>query len=138
MNRQGYSIIEAVVAMTIFAVGMLALSQSYFGVMRSQVNARNNELATRCAKDRLEEIVNSMSYTQITDVVYPDEGYGAVNGGEAPYEHFSRDVTISDSLNAIGNSVLKEVMVRVEWQSSTGVRNVTLNTVVANYKDITP
>ncbi len=138
MNRQGYSILEAVVAMTIFAVGMLALSQSYFGVMRSQVNARNNELATRCAKDRLEEIVNSMSYTLITDAVYPDEGYGNVNGGQAPYEHFARDVTISDSLNVIGNSVLKEVTVRVEWQSSTGVRDVTLNTVVANYKDISP
>lgn len=136
MNRQGYSILEAVVAMTIFAVGMLALSQSYFGVMRSQVNARNHELATQCARDRMEEIVNSMSYANISGATFPDEDYGDVDGGASMYEQFRRSVTIADSLNAINQSVLKEVTVQVQWQTSAGVRDVTLNTVVARYRDI--
>ncbi len=137
MNRQGYSILEAVVAMTIFAVGILALSQSYFGVVRAHVNSRNNELAVQCARDHMEQIVNSISYTQITEGNFPDEGYGAVGGGADEYTQFSRTVTIADSLNAISESVLKEVTVRVEWQSSSGARDVTFNTVIARYRDIT-
>jgi type II secretory pathway pseudopilin PulG len=136
MNRQGYSILEAVVAMTIFAVGLLALSQSYFGVMRAQVGARNQELATQCARDRLEEIVNSVSYTSITEGNYPDEDYGEIDGGDPKFEQFARTVAIDDSLNAINQSVLKEVTVRVSWQSVTGTRDVTLNTVIARYRDV--
>ncbi len=138
MNRQGYSILEAVVAMTIFAIGILALSQSYFGVVRAQLNARNNELATRCAKDRIEEIVNSRSYAQISEALYVDEDYGEIDDGAKQFEHFSRTVTIDDSLNAINQSVLKEVTVQVAWETSTGTRDVILNTVVARYQDIMP
>lgn len=136
MNRQGYSILEAVVAMTIFAIGLLALSQSYFGVMRAQVGARNQELATQCARDRLEEIVNSVSYAGITEANFPDEAYGQIEGGNPKFEQFARDVAISDSLNAINQSVLKEVTVRVSWQTVGGTRDVTLNTVVARYRDV--
>ena len=138
MNRQGYSIIEALVAMTVFAIGMLALSQSYFGVMRAQVNARNHELATQCARDRLEEIINSIKYADISEANYPDEDFGSVNGGDSAFEQFRRSVTIADSTNTIGLSVLKEVTVSVDWQTANGMRDVTLNTVVASYKDIAP
>ena len=136
MNRQGYSILEAVVAMTIFAIGMLALSQSYFGVMRAQVGARNHELATQCARDRLEEIVNAVSYATIIEGNFPDEGYGEVDAGDPKFEQFARTVAIADSLNAINQSVLKEVTVRVTWQTVAGTRDVTLNTVVARYRDV--
>jgi type II secretory pathway pseudopilin PulG len=136
MNRQGYSILEAVVAMSIFAVGMLALSQSYFGVMRAQVAARNHELATQCARDRLEEIVNAVSYATITEGNFPDEDYGAIDAGDPKFEQFARTVAIDDSLNAINQSVLKEVTVRVSWQTVAGTRDVTLNTVVARYRDV--
>ena len=136
MNRQGYSILEAVVAMTIFAIGMLALSQSYFGVVRSQVNESNHVPATQCARDRIEEMVNSVRYADITSANFPSEAYGAVNGGDPKYEQFQRNVAIVDSLNAINQSVLKEITVRVQWQTAAGARNVSLNTVVARYQDI--
>lgn len=136
MNRQGYSILEAMVAMTIFAIGALALSQSYFGVMRAEVGARNQELATQCARDRLEEIVNSLSYATITEGNFPDEGYGEIADGDPKFEQFARTVAIVDSLNAINQSVLKEVTVRVTWQTAAGTRDVTLNTVVARYRDV--
>ncbi len=136
MNRQGYSILEAVVAMTIFAIGALALSQSYFGVMRAHVTARNHELAMQCARDRMEEIVNTISYGDISEDNYPDESYGDVGGGDSMYETFSRNVSISDSTNTIGLVVLKEITIQVNWQTSQGERNVSLNSVVARRKDI--
>ncbi len=138
MNRQGYSLLEAVVAMTIFAIGVLALSQSYFGVMRAQVNARNNEVAVQCARDRMEEIVNSVSYSNISGATYPSEDYGDIDNGTSKYENFARTVTIADSTNAIGTSVLKEVTVDVRWQTSGGERDVSLNSVIARFKDLTP
>lgn len=136
MNRQGYSLLEAVVAMTIFAIGMLALSQSYFGVVRAQVNASNHELATQCARDRIEEIVNSVRYADITSANFPSEDYGQVNAGDPKFDQFQRTVAITDSLNAINQSVLKEITVQVQWQSAAGPRDVSLNTVVARYRDI--
>jgi len=138
MNRSGYSILEAIIAMSIFAIGILALSHSYFGIMRAQVNARHQELATQCARDRMEEIVNCLSYSQITEANFPDEGYGEVDGGSLMYQKFSRDVEIVDTLNQSGVSVMKEISITVAWETSDGTRNLTLNSVVAKYKDIKP
>jgi type II secretory pathway pseudopilin PulG len=133
---QGFSIVEAVVAMSLFAVGILALSQSYFGIMRAQQSARSHELAIHCARDRVEEIVNSVSYTGIASANFPDEDFGNVAGGLPAYAGFSRSVAIVDSINVIGQSVLKEITVQVNWQIPGGTRNVSLNTVVARFKDI--
>ncbi len=138
MNRQGYSLIEALMAMTLFAVGVLALSQSYFGVVRSQMMSRQNELALQCARDRIEEIVNSVSYSDINGTFYPSEDFGDVNGGVTQYEIFNRQIAISDSLNANGTSVIKDITVTVNWQTSGGVRTVFLNSAIARYSDITP
>lgn len=137
MKRDGYSILEAVVAMTLFAIGIMALTQSYFGIVRAQINAHNHEVAVQCAHDRMEEIVNSMRYADITSTNFPSEDYGAIDGGSESYTAFSRNVAIADSLNTISMSVLKEITVEVKWQAPAGERSVSLNSVIANYKDIT-
>ena len=136
MNRQGYSIIEALMAMILLSIGVFALVQSYSGITRSYVNSRHQELAVQCARDRMEEIVNSVSYSDIESANYPDENYGEIPGAGGQYEAFARTVAIDDSLNAIGQSVLKEITVQVTWQVPGGTRDVSLNTVVARYKDI--
>lgn len=136
MSRRGYSILEAIVAMGLFAIGILALSHSYFAVVRSQLNARQQELATQCAKGRIEEILNSVSYSDIDEQNFPDEGFGNVDGGAPMYTAFSRNVSIRDSLNAVGMDVLKEVTVQVNWQTPNGLRDVTLSSVIAYHKDI--
>ena len=137
MKRDGYSILEAVVAMTLFAIGIMALTQSYFGIVRAQVNAHNHEVAVQCAHDRMEEIMNSMRYADISGANFPSEGYGSIDGGADAYTAFSRNVAIADSLNTINMSVLKEITVEVKWQAPSGERSVSLNSVIANYKDIT-
>jgi len=116
----------------------MALAESYFGVMRAQVNARNHETALQLARGRMEEIINTMRYADIATANYPDENYGQVDGGASEYTTFARDVTIADSLNTLGQSVLKEITVTVSWQGVGQIRSVTLNSVVARYKDIQP
>ena len=138
MNRQGYSLVEALVAMILFAIGILSLSQSYFGIVRAQLTARNHELALNCARDRMEEVVNCLSYSSINSAQFPSEEYGQVDGGAAQYEIFNRNVTIDDSLNAGGTSVLKEITVEVNWQAMGGTRTASLNSVIAAHSDITP
>jgi len=138
MNNRGYSIMEALVAMILFSIGAMALAESYFGVMRAQVNARNHETALQLARGRMEEIINTMRYADIATANYPDENYGQVDGGASEYTTFARDVTIADSLNTLGQSVLKEITVTVSWQGVGQIRSVTLNSVVARYKDIQP
>jgi len=136
MNNKGYSIVEALMAMTIFTIGVLALANSYMGITRSLVQARNQELETQCARDRLEEIVNTVKYADITGINYPSEDFGDVNGGDSQYAGFSRSVAIRDSLNAIGTSVLKEITITVNWQAVGDTRSTMLNSVIARHKDL--
>jgi type II secretory pathway pseudopilin PulG len=138
MSNRGYSIMEALVAMILFSIGAMALAESYYGVMRAQVNANNHETALQLARDRMEEVINAIRYQDIAEANFPDESYGQVEGGLADYASYARDVTIADSLNTIGQSVLKEVTVTVSWQGVGQTRSVTLNSVVARRKDIEP
>jgi type II secretory pathway pseudopilin PulG len=137
MNNRGYSILEALVAMILFAVGILALSQSYYGIMRAQLIARENEVATQLARERMESIVNAVDYADVTEANFPSEDFGEINGGDSTYAQFSRAVTVVDSTNAIGQSVLKEIIIQVGWETPAGERSVTLNSVVARHRGIT-
>jgi prepilin-type N-terminal cleavage/methylation domain-containing protein len=136
-NRRGMTLVEVMVGMTIFAIGLLGLSKVTFHVMRANLRSRHTAVATNLAHERMEQVMSVTRYSAITEANFPDEGFGAVNGGMLEYNRFSRTVSIADSVNALGNSVLKEITVRVDWRESTGMRNVELRSSISRFKDIT-
>lgn len=136
MDNRGMTLVEVMVGMTVFAVGLLGLSRVLFSVMHSNVTSKNTVIATNLAHQRMEQIASSLRYSVINTTNFPSEEYGDIGGGAEEFTQFRRNVAISDSLNAVGNSVIKEVTVRVEWRAQGGVRNVELRSCVSRFKDI--
>ncbi len=135
-DSNGMTLIEVLVGLTIFAIGLLGLSRVSFQAMHANLRSKHTVIATNLAHQRMEEIISATRYDNITEPGYPDEDYGNVNGGMGEYAKFNRAVSVVDSLNAIGTSVMKEVSVRVEWNEMGTVRNVELRSSISRYKDI--
>jgi type IV pilus modification protein PilV len=135
-NNDGMTLVEVLVGMMIFAIGLLGLSRVIFKVMQANMQSRHTVVATNLAHQRMEQIMSSTRYGSITEANFPDEDYGQVNDGASDYAIYSRNVAIADSLNSLGNSVLKEITVRVEWNESGRARNVELNSSISRFKDI--
>ena len=136
IGRKGMTLIEILVGMTIFAIGLLSLSQVTFQVMHANLRSKHTVVATNLAHQRMEEIMSAMRYDDIIGNNYPDEDYGQVDLGNPDYSNFKRTVTIVDSLDALGGSVLKEIMVEVEWREFANTRNVELRSSISRFKDV--
>ncbi len=135
-DEKGSSLVEILIGMTIFAVALLGLSHSMFGVMNADITSKNTIKATNLAHQRLEHVMSSLRYDSINMTNYSNEEYGQISGGAREYQKFKRSVTITDSTNALGFSVLKEITVKVEWVEQCGTRNVELNSSISRFKDI--
>lgn len=129
----GFTLLETLVAMTLFAIGILGLAQVQFAASRSAVGSRQASTAALLASDRLEECLATPSFANITEATYPEEDYGDVAGGDARYEQFARSVVVRDSLDVAGRVALKTLTVRVAWETVRGERDVVLSSCVARY-----
>lgn len=136
MNRKGMTLVEILVGMTIFAIGVLALTRVMFGAMRSNVKSKHVVVATNLAHQRMEQILGSMRYSDITAANFPTEDYGTISGGNPDYSIYRRSVAITDSLDALGSSVMKEITVRVEWREQGVDRNVEMRSSISRFKDV--
>lgn len=129
----GFTLLETLVAMTLFSIGILGLAQVQFAASRSAMSSRHASTAALLASDRLEECLATPSFAGITAANFPDEDYGDVAGGDSRYEQFARNVTVQDSLDVAGRVALKTLTVRVTWETARGERDVELSSCVARY-----
>jgi type IV pilus assembly protein PilV len=132
-SESGFTLLETLVAMTLFAIGVLGLAQVQFAATRSSTTAKLTSTASLLASDRLEEMVYGPSFDDITEGNYPSEGYGEVSGGDARYQNFQRTVAVADSIDLVGRVALKRVTVRVTWRGLHGDRHVELMSRVARF-----
>jgi type IV pilus modification protein PilV len=132
-REEGFTLLEVLVAMTIFSIGVLALAQVQFAASANNMQSRMTSTASSLASDRLEEIVYGPSFDAIRAQNFPNEAYGAVDGGNSRYAHFARTVAIQDSLDIAGRVSLKTVRVRVTWHALHGDRHVELMSRVAKF-----
>ena len=124
---------RALIALSIFAIGVLALAQVQFAASRSNGSARRNSTAALLAQDRLEQCVHASRFDDITPASFGSESYGSVNHADPRYKNYQRTVTIADSLDITGRASLKTITVRVDWRSLQGQREVKLASRVARY-----
>jgi type IV pilus assembly protein PilV len=132
-NEEGFTLLEVLVAMTVFSIGVLALAQVQFAASSNNMQSRLTSTAASLASDRLEEVVYGASFDAIRTTNFPSENYGVVDGSNPRYTHFQRTVAIQDSLDLAGRVSLKTVRVRVTWHALHGDRHVELMSRVARF-----
>ncbi len=135
-GNTGMTLVEILVGITIFAIGVLSLTRVMFQAMHANVRSKHVVVATNLAHQRMEQILSSVRYDNITTSTFPTEDYGQIEGGNTDFSFFRRTVSIADSLNALGSSILKEVTVRVEWRETGINRNMQIRSSISRFKDI--
>jgi general secretion pathway protein I len=111
-GKAGFSLIELLVAMTLFAIAALGLSAGVAIVSRSGVLSDHLTRATILAQDKLEELASHNA---------PLAG-----GADTPHSGFTREWTVSPDDPDAG---VMRVDVTVTWEGS-GVHSISLATVV--------
>lgn len=121
-NRQGgFTLLEMIIAMGLFATGILGLCLMSSGLMDNNTSARNRADATQLARSKLEALFQ-VQYSEIADGLEEDLDASGVSDGGV----FQRKVAVVEK----GSPARKEVTVTVSWQSKGGHR-VVLKTVLA-------
>jgi type IV pilus assembly protein PilV len=132
-GEQGFTLLETLVAMTLFSIGVLALAQIQFAATRNSTSSKMTSTASFLASDRLEEMMYGTPFVQISEGNFPEEDYGDVQNGDQRYRVFKRQVAVDDSLDVTGAVALKTITVRVAWRGLQGERNVELMSRVARF-----
>lgn len=121
-NRQdGFTLLEMVIAMGLFATGLLGLCLMASGFMGSNGAARNRADATQLARNKLEALSQD-PYSEIVDSL--EENIDS--SGDSGTGVFQRKVAVEEK----ESPACKVVTVTVKWQSK-GAHRVVLKTVFA-------
>ena len=132
-SSKGFTLIEALIAMAMFSVVVLALTSLLYAVINTNRQSSLYSIMTALAKDQVEKIqLQALNSDQATFgaignqalVTIDAQGAVSVNG------RFTRQVTVANfDIGTVGNVDYKEVDVTVTSLETN--RSVTLSTIVA-------
>ena len=123
-NQRGFTIIEVMIAVSIFAIGFLAISSLQFSASRNNRTASEITRAVMIATDRIEGLM-AMPYDH--DDLDPDGNPHLESEGK-----YDLQWTVSDTdLNADGDNDAKTINMTVTWdrlaQPGSGTREITID-----------
>lgn len=109
-TREGFTLLETLVALAVLCVGFLAVAGVMVGTQRGRSFSAAATGAVVCAQDKMEEMMR-VGYTGLPSVDWSSsEDYGAI----VDYPRFKRVVTVAAAHPAAG---MKTVAVTVYWRS---------------------
>lgn len=121
LQQDGFTIMELVIAMGLFAVGLLGMAMLTSGLITHNLTARHHSIAIQLARNRIEAFRQD-SYSEIVDGTELK-----VNAsGDSGEGIFSRVVEVEEN----DGPAYKQVTVTVSWQIK-GTHSVTLCSIVA-------
>ena len=114
-KQAGFTLIEVLVALTIFAVGVLAVVTMQAQSIRYNATARLTSDAVFKAERRVEELLAG---------TYLAAAVGTVTTPDGPH-------TVSSTITDQGTH--KTIVVTVTWKDSSGNKSFTLNSLKGNF-----
>jgi len=107
----GFTLIEILVAMVVFAIASLGLAMGVTSVMRSNQRSYMASIATNLAQDKLEELKAMSPVNVISCNINCDNPVPTTDGVE-----FTRTWNVVDSSPVTG---VKQIDVTVQWEDHT-------------------
>lgn len=109
-NENGFSLIEILISLTIFAVGLLAISSLQIGSINSNAKARRSVEAVSVAQEQVETLMTSIySDVNTSGPISVNNRYSVAWTVAAPVEN------------------TKDVALAVSWPEGTETRSITIN-----------
>lgn len=124
-REEGFTLLEALIAMTIVSIALLATGSLLFAITGFNRHSRQRTAATTLAQDRLEEM-KLIPYSTIIGGTTTETGLDedGNTGGDAIYDR----VIVIDDTSYPG---MKTIAVTVNWNHMGDIRNVTLRSAVS-------
>ena len=116
-TRDGFSLLEIMIALLIFTVGVIAIIWAFSAGMSATGDIENIDLALNIAQAKMEEIKNT-PFASLADSGPTTDSH---------FSNFNTAVNVGEGQNPM------PVDVTVAWNVLRGQANITLNTLVANY-----
>ena len=120
-QQNGFTLLELVIAMGLFASGLLGLTLLTSGLMAQNMSARHHAVAIQLARNKI-EMLRQNAYSEIVDGV--ESKINAL--GDSGKGIFLRKVVAVEN----DTPAFKQVTVTVSWQSN-GEHRVTLCSIIA-------
>ena len=122
-NHKGFTLIECLIALVIFGVGILAVAQLQWWNSKNNTTGNITTMAAMLARQQIETFKNTTDVTTLTSGTDPNN---PVTGSGGPGGIFTRTWTVSDPL---GSSTSRLVTVRVSWDRMGQDRSVVLSSL---------
>jgi type IV pilus assembly protein PilV len=147
-NKNGFTLIEIMIAMVIFVVGMLSVAALHTGATKGNANANRSTRAFTWCSDRIEVLMSlpytdtnlnagehsqtSGDFTQASDGIDNDYDGQIDEVGESGAVSISWTVVDNDGVPPNPPEFTKSIAVTVTWRTPLGrQKRLTLNTVRA-------
>jgi len=117
-NTKGFTLIEVLMAMTIFSVGILAVASLQISAVHNNGLGNLITQATMLAQEKMESLKSTDDITALTDGSDTDIDHYGDSGGI-----FDRSWTIS---NPLGGSSSRQIEIAVQWNKRGVNRKVIL------------
>jgi type IV pilus assembly protein PilV len=123
-GNRGFTLIETMIAMAIFSIGMLAVAQMQLSSSRNTTTGNLTTVAAMLARDKMEELkseeISSLATGSYNDPNNPVDQNGNSGG------IFTRSWTIT---NPLGGTDSRQILVSVRFSRRGQTRGVELETI---------
>ncbi len=122
-NERGFSLIEVMIALVIFSIGILAVAQLQFWNIRNNTTGNITTMATLLARQKMEELKSRADVTTLNSDADADN---PINADGSAGGIFTRTWTVS---NPLGGSTSRHLAVTVSWSRRGQNRSVVLTSM---------
>ena len=116
-NNKGFTLIEILIAITVFSIGLLGMATLTTGIIRGNLASNNLTTATVLAQEQMEDIIRD-GYAKASG---KDENYGSITD----FSQYKRVTVVDDNKP---ETDMKIVTVTVYWDSDS--HSVVLKTIL--------
>ena len=122
-NEQGFTLIEVLIAMAIFAIGILAVAQLQLWNVKNTTTGNITTMATMLAREQMETLKNEADVATLSSGSDPNN---PIDADGNPGGIFTRSWTVS---NPLGGNTSRHLAVTVSWNRLGQNRRVVLTSI---------